>query len=90
MTENEILAFAKAQEALALTKEAILRVLSQYPNGLKNSEIGRLLGVNADFLEEQSGWFCYTVLKIMEMDRSVEQTVPKGPWKLKQIVKTQQ
>ncbi len=64
-----------------------MRVLIAHPEGLKNSEIGRLLGVNADFLDDQQGWFCYTILKIMEQERIVEQPVPRGPWKLQQIVK---
>jgi len=63
-------------------KSAIVRVLSDHPSGLKNSELGRRLGVNADFLNDQQGWFQYTVLKIMELERTVVQSKPRGPWKL--------
>jgi hypothetical protein len=63
-------------------KSAIIRVLADHPDGLKNSELGRRLGVNADFLDDQQGWFQYTVLKIMELERTVEQAKLRGPWRL--------
>jgi hypothetical protein len=75
-------AYDLAQEAVSLMKSAIIRVLADHPDGLKNSEIGRQLGVNADFLDDQQGWFQYTVLKIMELERTVEQAKPRGPWRL--------
>lgn len=75
-------AYELAQEAVSLMKSAIIRILADSPEGLKNSEIGRRLGVNADFLDDQQGWFQYTVLKIMELERTVEQTKPRGPWRL--------
>ncbi|MBS1723813.1 MAG: hypothetical protein JSS66_12775 [Armatimonadetes bacterium] len=76
-------AYEMAQEAVTLMKSAIIRVLLEHPDGLRNSEIGRLLGVNADFIEGNDGWFQYTVLKIMELDRTVEQKKPRGPWTLR-------
>jgi hypothetical protein len=87
MPDQIVEAYALSQESVRLMKEAIMRVLLAYPEGLKNSEIGRLLGVNADFLDDQQGWFCYTILKIMEQEKIVEQTESRGPWKLQQIVK---
>ncbi|MBX3111948.1 MAG: hypothetical protein KF857_08060 [Fimbriimonadaceae bacterium] len=77
-------AYELAQEAVSLMKSAIIRVLADHPEGLKNSEIGRRLGVNADFLDDQQGWFQYTVLKIMELERTVEQPKSRGPWRLVQ------
>ncbi len=75
-------AYELAQEAISLMKSAIVRILTDHPKGLKNSEIGRSLGVNADFLDDQQGWFQYTVLKIMELERTVEQEKARGPWRL--------
>jgi len=78
----DIEAYQMAQQAVSLMKIAIVRLLSESPEGLKNSDIGRRLGVNGDHLGGQPGWFPWTVLKMMELDRTVEQPVPKGPWKL--------
>ena len=75
-------AYDMAQEAICLLKRAIIRVLSNHPDGLKAVEIGRALGTNADFLEDQPGWIQHTVLKILELERSVEQTTSRGPWRL--------
>jgi hypothetical protein len=75
-------AFRLAQESVALMKAAIYKLLANHPEGLKNSYIGRALGVNADFIDDQQGWFSYTVLKMMEIDRTVEQTKARGPWRL--------
>ncbi len=87
MTQHDVESYGLAQEAVCRMKEAVLRTLKAHPEGLRNSELGRLLGVNADFLGDQQGWFCYTILKIMELERIVEQPVPKGPWVLRNVVK---
>jgi hypothetical protein len=80
--ELNVEAYDLAQEGILLLKGAIIRVLADHPEGLKNSDIGRRLGVNADFLADQQGWFQYTVLKIMELERTVEQVRSRGPWRL--------
>ncbi|HWP30817.1 MAG TPA: hypothetical protein VNK96_03690 [Fimbriimonadales bacterium] len=82
LSSIEIEAYDLAQEGVILVKRAIRRVFQAHPEGLRNSVIGRLLGVNADFLEDQQGWFQYTVLKIMERERTVEQVKPRGSWRL--------
>lgn len=80
-------AYEMAQEAVTQMKSAIIRLLADNPEGLRNSDIGRMLGVNADFLDDQQGWFPYTVLKIMELERTVEQKKPRGPWTLRPVAK---
>lgn len=75
-------AYDLAQEAMACLKSAIIRLLAEHPEGMKAVDIGRALGTNADFLEDQSGWLQYTVLKILELERAVEQPVSRGPWRL--------
>lgn len=76
-------AYEMAQEAVTLMKSAIIRLLADNPAGLKGSEIGRMLGVNADFIEGNDGWFQWTILKIMELEKTVEQKKPRGPWTLR-------
>lgn len=78
----DIDAYDMAQEALVMMKGAIVRLLIANPDGLKARDIGRLLGVNADVLEGQEGWFQWTVLKMMEAERTVEQPKERGPWML--------
>jgi hypothetical protein len=80
----DIEAYELAQNALALLKSAIVRVLINHPEGLRATDIGRLLGVNGDFLKDQQGWFQYTVLKLMELERTVVQEKKGGPWTLPQ------
>lgn len=63
-------------------KAAIAKTLANHPAGLKNAQIGRLLGVNADSIKDQDGWFQWTVLKFMEAEGTVTQTKERGPWVL--------
>jgi len=48
--EFDVEAYELAQQGLACVKAAIVRVLAQFPEGLRGAEIGRRLGVNCDFL----------------------------------------
>jgi hypothetical protein len=82
--ELDIEAYDMAQEAVTLMKGAILRLLAKHPEGLKATDIGRMLGVNGDaFAKGQEGWFQWTILKIMEAERTVEQVKDRGPWRIK-------
>lgn len=75
-------AYELAQKSVVLMKKAIVVLLTSSPNGMSNTEIGRRLGVNGDFLGNQSGWFAYTVLKIMEAEHTVVQVKSRGPWRM--------
>lgn len=82
---TELEAFGLAQDALSTMKQAIVMLLNEHEDGLQNAQIGRLLGTNGDFLEDQTGWFQWTVLKMLELESVVEQSEKRGPWKLKEI-----
>lgn len=78
-------AYELAQDSFLLMKKAIVRLLADHPDGLKNAEIGRALGVNGDNLKDQAGWYPWTVLKQMELEGTVEQASERGPWRLKHL-----
>lgn len=52
----------EAQDGLRKIEDAILRLLSQNPGGLRNSEIADLLHLRSDFLGRQKDWLTYSVL----------------------------
>ena len=51
-----------AIEGLRQIEEAILELLSRNPQGLRNSEIARLLGLQSDFRGRQRDYLTYSVL----------------------------
>ena len=59
-TSNEMTALA--QEGLAKIEEAILRLLETHPGGLRNAEIGNLLGLRWNIDGRQKDWLTYAVL----------------------------
>lgn len=74
--------YAQAQQGIYHLKAAIAKLLSNHPEGLKATDIGRALGVNGDHFGDQNGWLQWTVLKMMEIEGTVEQPKERGPWKL--------
>ena len=51
-----------AQSGLQQIEEAILRLLSSNPQGLRNSEIAELLNLRSDFRGRQKDYLTYSVL----------------------------
>lgn len=51
-----------AQEGLRQIEDAILRLLEENPNGLRNSEIANLLSLRSDFRGRQQNYLTYSVL----------------------------
>ena len=66
MTPNE-----KAQQALQLLKESIYETIKQHPNGIGNSEISRLLGIESDFEGNQKNYLSWSVLGLLVNEKKV-------------------
>jgi hypothetical protein len=72
-----------AQTAMAQLKAAVHQVLTQGPeDGLKNSDIGRLLGIYMGHVEHE-GHIPRTLLAIMESEGVVEQDKETKAWRLR-------
>jgi len=72
-----------AQTAMAQLKAAVHQVLSHGPaEGLKNSDIGRLLGIYMGHVEHQ-GHIPRTLLAIMESEGVVEQDKDTKSWRIR-------
>jgi hypothetical protein len=76
--------YAIAQVAMAQLKASIRILLSSNPNGLKNSEIGRALGIYMGHVEHE-GHIPRTLLAIMENEGVVEQDKKTKVWRLAPI-----
>ncbi len=59
---GESAAQKKALSGLRLIQEAILELLSQNPQGLRNADIARLLDLRSDFRGGQKDYLTYSVL----------------------------
>ena len=59
---SESTAQQKALSGLFLIEEAILELLSENPQGLRNSDIARLLNLQSDFRGSQRNYLTYSVL----------------------------
>jgi hypothetical protein len=72
-----------AQTAMAQLKAAVHQVLTKGPqDGLKNSDIGRLLGIYMGHVEHE-GHIPRTLLAIMESEGVVEQDKETKAWRLR-------
>lgn len=76
--------YGLAQAAMAQLKAAVHTLLSAYPAGLRNHEIGRLLGIYMGHVEHE-GHISRTLLAIMEAEEVVEQDKETKVWKLRMI-----
>jgi hypothetical protein len=55
----------KAQQGLTLLKEAVLDLLRNHPEGLRNAEIERVLQLQSSRGENQRGWLCWQILSLL-------------------------
>ena len=55
----------KAQQGLELIKEAILGILAQKSDGLRNAEIAELLEIRSDYQGEQKDYLSWSVLGLL-------------------------
>ena len=61
----------KAQQGLALIKEAILESLEGHPDGLTNSEIADLLDLRSDYLGGQKDYLPWSVLGLLLNNKQI-------------------
>lgn len=55
----------QAQKGLELLKEAILGILAQKSDGLRNAEIAELLGIRSDYQGEQKDFLSWSLLGLL-------------------------
>jgi hypothetical protein len=81
-------AYVQAQSAMAQLKGAIYLVLGAAPaEGLKNADIGRMLGIYMGHVEHE-GHISRTLLSLMESEGVVEQDKESKAWRLKRYPST--
>ena len=72
-------AYTMAQVGLRQIEEAILRLLTINPQGLRNIEIAKSLGLRSDFLGSHRNYLTYSVLgKLIEEGKVVRDEQNKG------------
>ena len=82
-TDSTALAYADAQAAMASLKSAVYRVLlDAAPDGLKNVDVGKTLGIYAGHVSHE-GHIPRTLLAIMESEGVVEQDSATKHWRLR-------
>ena len=73
--------YALAQTAMAQLKSSVYLLLQSHPDGMKNSEIGRSLGIYMGHVKHE-GHISRTILTLMESEGVVEQDQKSKIWKL--------
>lgn len=82
-TSNEAMAYQSAQRAIADLKHAVFLVLASGPEaGMRNSEIGRSLGIHAGHVRHQ-GHISRTLLEMMLTEGVVDQDPESKRWHLR-------
>lgn len=77
------MAYAQAQQAVATLKALVRTVVEMGPeDGLKNSEIGRTLGIYSGHIEHE-GHISRTLLAMLEAEGVVEQNPVTKAWKIR-------
>lgn len=70
-------AYNDAQQAIALLKGSIHSVLRTTPEGLKNAQIGQMLGIHKGHGNQHAGHIARTLLEIMQSEGTVKQAENK-------------
>ena len=69
----------KAQSGLELLKVTVLEVIKQHPDGIRNSEIARILGLEScDRNDGQKNWLTKSIFYILERENKVHQREARG------------
>lgn len=88
MPENsdiQLKAYRRAQLAMAELKSAALEILAAAGDeGLKNSQVGRLLGIYQGHVGHE-GHISRTVLQMLQVDGVVAQDGPDKRWRLREL-----
>lgn len=74
----------QAAQGLAAIEDAIVKLLSEHPGGLTNSEIARELSLESDFAGRQKNYLTYSVLGGLMRRSIVKREIVNGkqPFKL--------
>lgn len=75
-------AYMLAQDAMAKLRSAIYLILRDAPEDLKNSEIGRSLGIYSGHVGHE-GHVSRTILALMEAEGVVVQDLSNKAWRLR-------
>lgn len=60
--------YARAQEGLNVLKLAIVNLLKVHPDGLRNSEITKLLGLQSDQMGKNKDYLSWSILGLLMME----------------------
>lgn len=83
--EIQVAIYRRAQLAVAELKAAVLELLSAAGDeGLKNSQVGRALGVYRGHVGHQ-GHISRTILEMLKEDEVVEQDGETSHWRLRPV-----
>ena len=69
--------YEKAQMALDLLKSAVMELSKANPDGIKNSDAAKYLGLQSDYGGGSKDYLSYSVLGILMKENRIERT-PKG------------
>ncbi len=62
----------KAQKGLLLLKEAVLEIVEQYPDGIGNSDIARILCIESDYQERSINYLSYSILGLLVNEGKID------------------
>lgn len=60
--------YARAQEGLSVLKLTIVNLLKVHPDGLRNSEITKLLGLHSDQMGKNKDYLSWSILGLLMME----------------------
>ena len=66
--------YEKAQQGLALMRDAIVEILRENPQGLRNVEIASILGIRSDHEGQQVDYLSYSLLGLLMRSGIVTKT----------------
>lgn len=72
--------YSNSQQAIALLKGAIYSILKNNPNGLKNCQIGQMLGIHKGHGNQHAGHIARTLLETMQAEGTVRQSKESKLW----------
>jgi hypothetical protein len=70
--ENQNESIEKATRGLRLLREAILELLHDHPEGLRNTDIAKKLTLESDHQGNQRDYLTYSILGLLMKEKKVE------------------
>ena len=72
VVEHQDISIEKATMGLTLLREAVLELLSEHPEGLRNTDIAKKLTLESDHQGNQRDYLTYSILGILMKEAKVE------------------